>query len=244
MEVDRQPPQGPVLGEDPVLRVEDPAPARLNQAEADAVLQGHLPVGLALKDLEVEEAEGDEEEQDEEGERHPPHAFRPGLEHAPSAHFNPMRRAGSFWFRVSGFELCGDAQFFSLEELLPEDRFGQETSCEVSPEQLYERAWAATVLEEVTSQLRREYQGRGNSEKFDLLEGYGFGDGGMPTYSEAGLELGMAEGAVKTEVYRLRKRFRLLLRAQVAHTVASPEEISAWPASLRLNTSDSNGASG
>jgi len=37
--------------------------------------------------------------------------------------------------------------------------------------------------------------------------------------------LGMTEGAVKTAVHRLRQRYGQLLRAQIAETVASPDEI-------------------
>ena len=73
--------------------------------------------------------------------------------------------------------------------------------------------------------MRDESDRAGKQEAFDRLKVYLTGEAGTPTYREAAAELEMTEGAVKVAVHRLRRRYRDLVRAEIAQTVAGPEDV-------------------
>ncbi|MHB1308985.1 MAG: RNA polymerase sigma factor [Limisphaerales bacterium] len=107
-----------------------------------------------------------------------------------------------------------------------EERYRRESPEPVSPEQLFERRWALTVIETALERLAREAAGVGRAELFNLTQESITGDrGGLPC-AEVGRRLGMSEGAVATAVHRLRVRYRELFREEIAHTVSSPDEIN------------------
>jgi RNA polymerase sigma-70 factor (ECF subfamily) len=94
-----------------------------------------------------------------------------------------------------------------------------------SPERIFERQWALTMLHRVLDRLREEFAGRSNVEQFDRLKGYVMGEVGRVPYAQVAETLGMTEGAVKVAVHRLRERLGLLLRREIASTVADPAEV-------------------
>jgi len=130
------------------------------------------------------------------------------------------------WDKARAEKRGGGVALLSLEELGPEERYGRQLADDANPETHYERAWAATVLEQVHNRLRAEFRDSGKEDRFEVLEGYLMSDGRGPAYAEAGARLGITEGAVKAEVHRLKQRYRALLRAEIAHTVASPADIN------------------
>jgi len=130
------------------------------------------------------------------------------------------------WDKTRADKRGGGRTFVSLEELSAEERYERHLADEADPETLYEQAWAATVLENVQRRLRAEYRENGGEDRFNLLEGHLLHEGSVPTYAEIGKQLGLAEGSVKAEAHRLRQRYRALLRAEIAHTVASPADIN------------------
>ncbi len=115
--------------------------------------------------------------------------------------------------------------------LVPIDAVSAETTYTVepvehlTPEKIFERRWALTLLKAVMAQLRTEYQGEGKTALFDALKPTLTGDSQLPSYAELAGRLGTSEGALKVAAHRLRRRYRDLLRAEIAQTVASPEEI-------------------
>lgn len=106
-----------------------------------------------------------------------------------------------------------------------ERRFSAEPVSDLTPERIYERRWALTLIEQVLGKLREEYQVGGRGRVFDSLRQYLNASGTTPPYEEIGKSLKMSGGAVKTAVYRLRLRFRELLREEIAETVATEEDI-------------------
>jgi RNA polymerase sigma-70 factor (ECF subfamily) len=110
---------------------------------------------------------------------------------------------------------------------LPLDRSTaeQRLSSEPSPEIAFARKWALTVLDEVLGLLKQEFEGTGKSAFFEALSPYLPAERGLPAYAEVAQQLGVTEGAVKVGVHRMRLRYRELLRAVVAQTVANPAEI-------------------
>jgi RNA polymerase sigma-70 factor (ECF subfamily) len=129
------------------------------------------------------------------------------------------------WDRATAKKRGGGKPPISLDELAAEDRYSRELAHELSPDKIYERTWALTLLEHVRARLRAEFTAMGRTERFDLLEKFLPGEESELTYAEAGRRIGLAEGSVKSEVHRLKRRYREWLRAEVAHTVATPAEI-------------------
>jgi RNA polymerase sigma-70 factor (ECF subfamily) len=106
-----------------------------------------------------------------------------------------------------------------------EHRYRLEPADHVTPETLFDRRWALAILEQALAALRLELASAGKEKLFDRLKGALQGEGPEGSYAQIGAELGTSEQAVKVAVYRLRRRYRELLRAEIAQTVASPDEI-------------------
>jgi RNA polymerase sigma-70 factor (ECF subfamily) len=129
------------------------------------------------------------------------------------------------WDRATAQKRGGGRPPISLDELAAEDRYSRELAHELSPDKIYERSWALTLLEQARTRLRAEFVAMAKTERFDLLEQFLPGEDSELTYAEAGRLIGLTEGAVKSEVHRLKRHYRELLRTEVAHTVATPAEI-------------------
>jgi RNA polymerase sigma factor (sigma-70 family) len=107
-----------------------------------------------------------------------------------------------------------------------ESRYLREPADDRTPERLFERRWALTLLDEALGRLKEEHRAAGREPLFEALRGtLGSGDGPGASYAALGEGLGMSEGAVKVAVHRLRRRYRDVLRAAIAETVADPSEV-------------------
>ena len=129
------------------------------------------------------------------------------------------------WDRSQAQKRGGGRIIVPLDRVCADTRYGREPAHDLTAEKLYERQWALTVLEQVLARLRGEFLAEGKAVLFDGLEGFLVRGETSKTYAQAGSELGMTESAVKKAVHRLRRHFRRLLREEIAHTVASAEEI-------------------
>ena len=110
-----------------------------------------------------------------------------------------------------------------LEELLVRERADREPADTLSADRIFERRWALTLLEQVLARLAEEYQVAGNSALFEQLKQMLSDD--RPSQTKVAQELRMKENAVKQAVHRLRQRYRLLLREEIAQTVAVPGDV-------------------
>ncbi len=119
----------------------------------------------------------------------------------------------------------GDRQMFSLDVADAEHRYALEPVDGLSPEKLFERSWALTVLRETLVQLRREFVRQDKKDLFEQLKPYLQADENPTAYAEIAATLGMTEGAVRVAVHRLRQRYGQLVRREIAHTVASPDQV-------------------
>jgi RNA polymerase sigma factor (sigma-70 family) len=106
-----------------------------------------------------------------------------------------------------------------------ETRHAREPATTTTPEQLFERQWALTLLDQVLLSLRAEYDRAGKTVLFDALKPCLVGSRENQPYAELGARLGMTEAAIKVAVSRLRARYRAQLKAEVARTVASPQDV-------------------
>lgn len=95
----------------------------------------------------------------------------------------------------------------------------------MSPDRLYERRWALTLIEHVLKRLKKEYRATGNALLFDSLKKLLPDEPEAPSRPEIAATLGMTENALRQAFHRFRHRYQLLLREEIGHTVADPGEI-------------------
>ena len=114
---------------------------------------------------------------------------------------------------------------FSLDFDYAENRYLLEPEDPSTPERLYQRRWALTLLDRVVRQLEDENSRIGKTETFEALKGFLTAGRESRPYRRVAEALGMNEGAVKVAVHRLRRRYRELLKEEIAQTVADPAEI-------------------
>jgi RNA polymerase sigma factor (sigma-70 family) len=112
-----------------------------------------------------------------------------------------------------------------LEDLRAGERIETELADPVTAEMIYERRWALTVLERVLGRLKDEYLAADNAALFDSLKQLLPDEPDAPSQVEIAARLGMSENAVRQAFYRFRQRYQLLLREEIAHTVATPGDI-------------------
>lgn len=96
-----------------------------------------------------------------------------------------------------------------------------------APDKLFDREWALTVLHQVMAQLAADYRQAGKEKMFETLKPALLGARDTQPYAALGGQVGLSEGAVKVAVHRLRRRYRELLEAEIAQTVATPAEAAA-----------------
>lgn len=128
------------------------------------------------------------------------------------------------WDRARTLKRGGGQTIISLDADA-ETRYQLEPVETTTAETLYERRWALTLLERVMDQLRADYARQGKADHYDALKACLTGTRESAPYAELATRLGLTEGAVKTMVHRLRKRYRELLRAEIAQTVTTPAEV-------------------
>lgn len=120
----------------------------------------------------------------------------------------------------------GDARVLSLDFEAAEAAYRIEPSHEETPERVFERNWGLTLLDRVFEVLREEHRANGRVERFEALAPFvtGSPEGEVTRVAEA---LGLTESAIRVAIHRLRHRYRQLLRAEVASTVADPGDVDA-----------------
>jgi RNA polymerase sigma factor (sigma-70 family) len=119
----------------------------------------------------------------------------------------------------------GGRPLLSLDEAGMETRYAAEAATGLTPEKIYEQRWALTLLDQAFVRLRDESATAGKARQFDQLRGFLTADAEEVDYEAAAAQLEMKPGAVAVAAHRLRQRYRELLREEISHTVASPEEI-------------------
>jgi DNA-directed RNA polymerase specialized sigma24 family protein len=119
----------------------------------------------------------------------------------------------------------GGIQHVSIDAQTAEERYVAEPVTHLTPELLFERQWAVTLLDTVLKKLRAEYARDGREVVFDALKDRLSADGDPATLGSVAGAIAMNEGAVKVALHRLRQRYRRVLNEEIAFTVDSPEEV-------------------
>jgi RNA polymerase sigma factor (sigma-70 family) len=116
-------------------------------------------------------------------------------------------------------------QPISLDEILAHQRSELEPAETLTAEQIYERRWALTLLEQVLARLGDEFRAAARTPLFERFKESLADEPNRTSQAEIARELGMSENAVKQAFHRMRERYRQILREEIAHTVATPAEI-------------------
>jgi RNA polymerase sigma-70 factor (ECF subfamily) len=127
------------------------------------------------------------------------------------------------WRKEGRRKRGGGAERVSLDWAEAEDRCALEAVEHETPETLFDRHWGLNLLQRTMERLGAQYTQEGKGEVFDGLRDV-LGHGGGLRYRELGDRLGLSEGAVKVAVHRLRRRFRAVLRDEIARTLDDPCE--------------------
>ena len=129
------------------------------------------------------------------------------------------------WDRQQAQKRGGGKLIVPIDPELAESRFLAAPAAELQPDLLFDRQWAVTLLERTMSRLQEEYVSTGRAKLFELLRGCLAKDESALPYAEIAARLNLTEPAVKMAVQRLRSRYREILRAEIADTVAGPQEV-------------------
>jgi RNA polymerase sigma factor (sigma-70 family) len=136
------------------------------------------------------------------------------------SHFlaNRRRQAGA---QVRG----GSRPVHSLDFAMAERRYSFEPADETTPEKLFERRWAITLLDRALDRLREQYTRTGKQTLYDELKSYLGSAEPQAPYEKLAERLKMSPAAVKVAVHRLRRRCREILRQEIEQTVDCPQDV-------------------
>ncbi|MBM3878507.1 MAG: sigma-70 family RNA polymerase sigma factor [Verrucomicrobia bacterium] len=127
--------------------------------------------------------------------------------------------------RANAGKRGGRQPVLSFDALAAHERYGLEPVDQRSPDRLFERQWALTVLDRVLARLEGEFREAGKADLFQRLREFLVAGTADETYADAAAGLGMSRDAVKKAVHRLRRRYHELFCEEIAQTVADPAEV-------------------
>jgi len=128
------------------------------------------------------------------------------------------------WDHANRQKRGGGVTLLSLDWQDAENRYQINPSHDLSPDKLYDRAWAMVALERVITRLGDEYRAGGKGNQYEQLKPFlMMGKSNLP-YAQAGATLNLSEGAVRVVVHRFRRRYRELLREEITQTLANPAQ--------------------
>ena len=128
------------------------------------------------------------------------------------------------WKRATAAKRGGGLEAVPINFDEGEERYGHEPVDNTTPDEIYERQWATTLLGRVMEVLRRDYASRGMDERFGLLKEALWWNAKEASYAELGEKIGMKENAVKQAVSRLRKQYRRELKDEIKRTLETEDE--------------------
>jgi RNA polymerase sigma-70 factor (ECF subfamily) len=128
------------------------------------------------------------------------------------------------WTKGHAQKRGGGQAVLSLDGAEAENRYLLEPAHELTPDKIFDRRWATTLLDQAMARLHQECTDSGKGELFARVESSLSGQKGATSNAEIAVALHKSEGAIKVAVHRLRQRYGELVRAEIAQTVTTPEE--------------------
>jgi RNA polymerase sigma-70 factor (ECF subfamily) len=128
------------------------------------------------------------------------------------------------WDRAQALKRGGGQPTVSIDLVEAEQWCAPAAMVEANPENLFERRWALSLLERVLERLRSEFARTGKTDLFDRISVFLNVDSGEARYNEVAGQLGLSPGALRMAVHRMRRKYRQLLRSEIAETVSTPDQ--------------------
>ncbi len=129
------------------------------------------------------------------------------------------------WDREHALKRGGNQVLISVDPGDLDSWYASEAVEQRTPESLFERRWALALLEHVMGKLRAEFSGTEKGNHFDKLLVFLNGDPEAIGYEALAAQLGSSTGALRVAIHRMRRRYRALLRAEIADTVSTAEQV-------------------
>ncbi len=129
------------------------------------------------------------------------------------------------WDKSQSRRRGGHAPHLSLDWQTADTKFQVAATNEPSPDKAFDREWAVALLARVLERLQAECVADGRAAQFGQLKVFLTAGKGALSHADAARVLGVDEGAVRVAVHRLRKRYRQLLRDEIAQTLAGPAQV-------------------
>lgn len=137
------------------------------------------------------------------------------------------------WDRSQRQKRGGGIEHLSLDWQDADRRYHLDPADPATPESVFDREWALALLESVLRRLEAECAAEGRKDLFERARCFLMvGQEAIP-YAQVAVEMGVEEGAVRVAVHRLRKRYRDLLRQEIAQTLADPSNVEEELRSLQ-----------
>lgn len=136
------------------------------------------------------------------------------------------------WDKSRAQKRGGNAPHLSLDWQTADTQFQVASADGGEPDKAFDREWALALLAKVIERLQAEHETEGKAAQFEALKIFLTAGKGAGSYAEAASALGMEEGAARVAVHRMKKRYRLLLRDEIAQTLSDPGQIDAELESL------------
>ena len=131
------------------------------------------------------------------------------------------------WAKRKAQKRGGGAQLLSIDLNDAEDHMCLEPTDDLTPEAVFERHWATTMLQTVMGRLQAVFENEGKETQFDALKEFLALGRGERTYAQVAEDLGLSESGVKVAVHRMRKRYRELLLEEISGTLEPGESAEA-----------------
>jgi RNA polymerase sigma-70 factor (ECF subfamily) len=128
------------------------------------------------------------------------------------------------WERLGAAKRGSGQRPIAFDAALAEERFATECAVALSPDQIYDRQWALSLLNDAVARLALEYEAAGKAKLFAALRPFLTAERGSIAYAGLATTLDMSESTARVTLHRLRKRFREVFRETVADTVCSAAE--------------------
>jgi RNA polymerase sigma-70 factor (ECF subfamily) len=127
--------------------------------------------------------------------------------------------------RANAVKRVGGKIAVSIDLVQAEGWYAPSVVEETTPETLFQRRWAVSLLEHVMAKLKASYADAGKTEQFEMLSAFLNRDSEDPRYEEVAASTGMSPGALRMSVLRMRRKYKELLRDEIAATVSTPNEV-------------------
>lgn len=135
------------------------------------------------------------------------------------------------WRAENAIKRGGGQRILSIDYEHADTRYTEQPANDLTPEKIFERNWALSILEQALAAVATQYEESGKQELFIALQGSLTGDNAV-SYAELSKSTGMREGALKVALHRLRQRYGQQLRLQIAKTVRVPADVDTELQSL------------